>query len=113
MFLAASRMVTSAKPLCSRALSLATSNPAKYAIAFDIDGVLLRGKTVIPGAPEALSLLAEHRVPYVLMTNGGGSLEKIKADAVSHALGVHISPSQVILSHTPMRRLADTYRCAR
>ena len=83
---------------------------APYAIAFDIDGVLLRGKIPIPGAVEALNILHQEGVPYVLMTNGGGTLEKGKADAVAKALDIPVSPDQVILSHTPMKALADKYK---
>jgi hypothetical protein len=57
--------------------------PAPLGFALDIDGVLLRGKTPIPGAADALNLLHKHDVPYVLMTNGGGSLEREKAESVT------------------------------
>jgi ribonucleotide monophosphatase NagD (HAD superfamily) len=34
-----------------------------FGFALDIDGVLLRGKTPIPGAADALHLLHKHNVP--------------------------------------------------
>ncbi len=37
---------------------------ADFAFALDIDGVLLRGKSALPGATEALRLLQQHRVPF-------------------------------------------------
>lgn len=77
--------------------------------AFDIDGVLLRSRTPIPGAKEALNILNESRIPYVLLTNGGGSMEIQRAEFISEALGVEISSSQVVLSHTPFRTLVDKY----
>ncbi|CAM9748934.1 unnamed protein product, partial [Ectocarpus sp. 8 AP-2014] len=40
--------------------------------AFDIDGVLVRGQGVLPGARESLKALEDARVPYVFVTNGGG-----------------------------------------
>ena len=40
---------------------------------------------------------------YVLMTNGGGALEHVKAEAVSSVLGLHVPESAVIVAHTPMR----------
>ncbi|KAG2493577.1 hypothetical protein HYH03_008096 [Edaphochlamys debaryana] len=39
------------------------------------------------------------------MTNGGGASEAKKAQQLSGWLGVEVLPSQVILSHTPMRDL--------
>lgn len=40
--------------------------------AFDIDGVLVRGQGVLPGARESLKALEDARVPFVFVTNGGG-----------------------------------------
>ena len=37
------------------------------------------------------------------MTNGGGTVEAAKAEAVSSALRVHVPNSRVILSHSPMK----------
>ena len=64
---------------------------------FDIDGVLLRGKTPIPFASEALKSLMdktqqEFNVPCVFCTNGFG-LRKVKAATLSEKLGVHVSLS--------------------
>ncbi|PNW88078.1 hypothetical protein CHLRE_01g013250v5 [Chlamydomonas reinhardtii] len=39
------------------------------------------------------------------MTNGGGVCEERKAAQLSGWLGIRVAPSQVILSHTPMRDL--------
>lgn len=41
------------------------------AIAFDIDGVLLRGREPIPGAPELLRELKQCGMPFSLLTNDG------------------------------------------
>ena len=75
------------------------------AFAFDIDGVLLRGSTPLPRASETLRKLASKRLPFVLLTNGGGELETSKAAKLSKLLNLPIHPLQVILSHTPMRPL--------
>jgi hypothetical protein len=48
--------------------------------------------------PPLLAMLS-----YVLMTNGGGALEHVKAAAVSSVLGLHVPESAVIVAHTPMR----------
>ncbi|MDT8390901.1 MAG: HAD-IIA family hydrolase [Lentisphaeria bacterium] len=41
------------------------------AIAFDVDGVLIRGREPIPGAPDLLRELRRRRVPFGLLTNDG------------------------------------------
>ena len=79
-----------------------------FAFVFDIDGVLIRGKKPILQAKPALDILNQHKIPYILMTNGGGVLEKVKADEVTEITGITppISPLQVVQSHTPIKALA-------
>lgn len=84
-----------------------------YGVAIDVDGVLLRGKTVLPGSPEALRVLMKHQIPHVFITNGGGVLEAQKARELSLKLGVDIPESRILLSHTPMKELAQSYSNSR
>ena len=68
------------------------------AFAFDIDGVLLHGKTPIGGAVEALKLLLAKprgggfsetsgwRLPVAFLTNGGGVTEQAKAEELTDLL---------------------------
>ena len=51
----------------------------KHGIVFDVDGVLVLGKQVVPEAPAALQQLRADGVPHVFMTNGGGATEAAKA----------------------------------
>ncbi|KAJ7316804.1 hypothetical protein JRQ81_002966 [Phrynocephalus forsythii] len=78
-----------------------------FGFLFDIDGVLVRGKTPIPAARKAfqklLSSQGEFRVPVVFVTNAGNCLRQKKADQLSHILGVPISQDQVMMSHSPLR----------
>ncbi|CCF59455.1 hypothetical protein KAFR_0H00460 [Kazachstania africana CBS 2517] len=76
---------------------------------FDIDGVLLRGKNPIPSASKALSLLNDIKIPYILLTNGGGKLETERAKALSRTLNVEISPLQIVQCHTPFKTLANKF----
>lgn len=77
-----------------------------FAFAFDIDGVLLRGKRALPGAVSALTRLDAMGVPYALLTNGGGTLEAVKAAAVAKALAYGgVREDRVVVSHTPLRRV--------
>ncbi|EJS42833.1 YKR070W [Saccharomyces arboricola H-6] len=81
----------------------------KLAFAFDIDGVLFRGKKPIPGASDSLKLLSQNKIPYILLTNGGGLSEKARADFISSQLDVDVSPLQVVQSHTPYKSLVNKY----
>ena len=83
----------------------ASSSLSTVAAVFDIDGVLLRGNSLLPGARDALLRLQEEKVPFILLTNGGGETEVSKARKLSALLDVAIEEPQVVLSHTPMRSL--------
>jgi len=78
-------------------------------VVLDIDGVLVRGPAVIPGAQAALKKLQKHKIPYVFVTNGGGMLEGIKAKDLEKKLGVKVREDSVCLSHTPFMEAAKEY----
>jgi HAD superfamily hydrolase (TIGR01456 family) len=78
-------------------------------VVLDIDGVILRGGALIPGAVEAVQYLVQHKVPFVFVTNGGGMLEEKKAEDLSKKLGIKVSSDQIILCHTPFRALASQF----
>lgn len=99
-------MVDLTKMIFKRLLQSSSRN---IAFAFDIDGVLLRSKTPIPGASEALKLLHDRKVPFILLTNGGGQLEEQRVSFISKALNVPLSPLQIVLSHTPYKGLVNKY----
>ncbi|SCU85539.1 LAME_0D01750g1_1 [Lachancea meyersii CBS 8951] len=80
------------------------------AFAFDIDGVLLRSKEPIPGASEALKLCQDNQIPFILLTNGGGTLENQRTAFLSDALRITLSPSQIVQSHTPFKTLVPEYK---
>ncbi|KAK7952293.1 had superfamily protein [Apiospora aurea] len=80
------------------------------AFAFDIDGVLVKGKEPLPGASEAIRLLQKLKIPYIFLTNGGGLTEKDHAAKVSARLGVDIDPDQFVQSHSPFHDLVPIYR---
>ncbi|NWY67441.1 HDHD5 hydrolase, partial [Erithacus rubecula] len=78
-----------------------------FGFLFDIDGVLVRGRTPIPAARTAFQKLlnpqGQFLVPVVFVTNAGNCLRQKKADQLSHLLGVPISQDQVMMSHSPLR----------
>ncbi|KAF2973879.1 hypothetical protein EK904_013289, partial [Melospiza melodia maxima] len=78
-----------------------------FGFLFDIDGVLVRGRTPIPAARAAFGKLVNPQgqflVPVVFVTNAGNCLRQKKAEQLSHLLGVPISQDQVMMSHSPLR----------
>lgn len=97
-------------PAFARSASFASSrSKPDFGLVFDIDGVIVRGKRVLPFAPDAFRMLLDpktgaFRVPTVFLTNAGNSLRKTKADQLSEWLRVEVSdPWQVISSpfHSP------------
>ncbi|KAL8697762.1 MAG: hypothetical protein Q9201_006949 [Fulgogasparrea decipioides] len=86
----------------------------RYAFAFDIDGVLVRGGKPIPQAVEAMQVLNGQneygvKVPYIFVTNGGGKTEQERCLDLSRQLEMEVSPGQFICGHTPMREMAQKY----
>lgn len=84
-----------------------------FAFAFDIDGVLLRSSTAIPGASESLQYLRSSHIPFILLTNGGGKTEATRTKDINTKLSLptssQITISQLIQSHTPLSELATTH----
>lgn len=72
-----------------------------YAFAFDIDGVLLRSSTPLPGASEALKYLQQSRIPFILLTNGGGKSETERVQDLSEKLDIELDVGMFVQSHTP------------
>ena len=66
-------------------------------VVFDIDGVLLKGGAVINGAKRAVAKLAEARIPFIFVTNGGGMLESTKAADLTTKLGRKLASAHVNL----------------
>uniref|UniRef100_UPI00398F1DE2 haloacid dehalogenase-like hydrolase domain-containing 5 isoform X2 n=1 Tax=Pristiophorus japonicus TaxID=55135 RepID=UPI00398F1DE2 len=86
---------------------------SSFGLLFDIDGVLVRGRTPIPAAKEAFRKLVDSggsfQVPVVFVTNAGNCLRQAKAEQLSQVLDVEISQDQVMLSHSPLRMFQDLH----
>lgn len=95
----------------SRCYSHASSS---FGLLFDIDGVLVRGKTPIPAAKQCFKNLVDHsgkyKVPVVFVTNAGNCMRQTKAEHLSHLLEVEVSPDQVMLSHSPLRMFTQFHK---
>lgn len=81
-----------------------------FAFAFDIDGVLLRGKVPLDGAKQTLETLQANSVPFILLTNGGGLSELKHAARLGHRLTMSIDEDQFVQSHTPLKTFVDQYK---
>jgi len=95
-----------------RPSSQAAGPAPNFGIMFDIDGVIVRGKTVLPWAPEAFSLLYDQersrwRVPSIFVTNAGNTLRQEKADRLSDWLNVPVTEDQVVMSHSPIKMFTE------
>ncbi|XP_066996972.2 haloacid dehalogenase-like hydrolase domain-containing 5 [Anabrus simplex] len=97
-----------------RYLSRQVAEKPSFGILFDIDGVIVRGKKVLPSAPEAFWRLIDKegkfRVPTVFVTNAGNGLRHEKALQLSQWLGVSIKEDQVVMAHSPLRMFEQFHR---
>lgn len=81
-----------------------------FALAFDIDGVLLRGKIPFSNSVDALELLRKNNVSFIMLTNSGGHPEDVHSKRVSDRLGTEIKEDQFVQSHTPFKSVIGGYR---
>lgn len=88
--------------------------PSPFGLLFDIDGVLVRGRTPIPAAKQCFKKLVDHqgkyKVPVVFVTNAGNCMRQTKAEHLSQLLETEVSPDQVMLSHSPLRMFTQFHK---
>ncbi|KAF2839048.1 HAD-superfamily hydrolase [Patellaria atrata CBS 101060] len=101
-FLALANGTTSRRHLHESTIS---KHVPDFAFAFDIDGVLVRSSDPLPRAHKALSYLQSQRIPFILLTNGGGKHETERVEELSKKLEVPLDTSNFIQSHTPFADL--------
>ncbi|XP_074098695.1 haloacid dehalogenase-like hydrolase domain-containing 5 [Cotesia typhae] len=89
----------------SGAQHFSTKPKQKFGLIFDIDGVIVRGKSVLPPVPEAFKRLKDSngkfRIPTIFVTNSGNALRSEKAADLSKWIGYEITEDQVVLAHSP------------
>jgi HAD superfamily hydrolase (TIGR01450 family) len=85
----------------------------KPAICFDVDGVLRRGPSAIPGARETIMKLRNLNIPISIITNGGGEPEHRRADVINKVIGLSedhgFKKHEIQLCHSPMKSVLDSY----
>lgn len=91
-----------------------SQGPSTFGLLFDIDGVLVRGRTPIPAAKQCFRKLVDHngkyKVPVVFVTNAGNCMRQTKAEHLSQLLETEVSPDQVMLSHSPLRMFTQFHK---
>lgn len=84
-----------------------SSTKPSFGLIFDIDGVIVRGKTVLPPVPKAFERLrgpdGKFRVPTVFVTNSGNALRSQKAKDLSKWIGYKVDEEQVVMAHSPLQ----------
>ncbi|XP_043943462.1 haloacid dehalogenase-like hydrolase domain-containing 5 isoform X1 [Protopterus annectens] len=107
MFRKSGRLLQTAVGVYRRGIARSNQHSPAFGVLFDIDGVLVRGTTLIPAAKEAFRLLLDKngkfRAPVVFVTNAGNCVRQARAQQLSAILEVEIPQDQVILSHSPLR----------
>ena len=68
---------------------------------------MLRSSKPIEGASQALRELHARRIPFILLTNGGGKSEKSRVEELSRLLEVPLDTSMFVQSHTPFASLVE------
>ena len=89
--------------------AVTTSLHPDFGFSFDIDGVLLRSSSPLPGAISALKHLQANRIPFILLTNGGGRSETARVNELSTLLDVPLNVDMFVQSHTPFAELRKQY----
>lgn len=52
-----------------------------------------------------MAYLHNHKIPFILLTNGGGKHESVRVAELSKKLGVPLSEENFVQSHTPFKDL--------
>ncbi|KAJ6767914.1 HYDROLASE FAMILY PROTEIN / HAD-SUPERFAMILY PROTEIN [Salix koriyanagi] len=88
---------------------LESEQRSSFGIAFDIDGVILRGRDPIGGSPQAVRRLYKDsgnlNVPFLFLTNGGGVPESKRANELT----VSFSWYRFYRGHSPFKSLLKRY----
>lgn len=108
---------------------LSTTIPkAPIGFVFDIDGVLMQSRNpIVPFASNTLQMLRTNKIPFALLTNGGGQLEETRTNflnsclspvnSISNLIDIGLdsdynilTPDQLVQSHTPLKQLVNKYK---
>ncbi len=75
----------------------------------DMDGVLVRGRTAIPGADKWITHLNENHIPYLVLTNNPMYTTRDLAYRL-HSAGLHVPPENIFTSAMATARFLHAQR---
>lgn len=75
----------------------------------DMDGVLVRGRTAIPGAEKWITHLNENKIPYLVLTNNPMYTTRDLAYRLQ-SVGLHVAPESIFTSAMATARFLHTQR---
>ncbi|MFT5634269.1 MAG: NagD protein [Rubritalea sp.] len=81
--------------LCSISITMNTQTYKKVGFLLDMDGVIYKGKELIPGTKEFLSKLDLLGIPYLFLTNNSQRTKRDLALKITR-MGVSATPDQIL-----------------
>ncbi|XP_072288745.1 haloacid dehalogenase-like hydrolase domain-containing 5 [Eucyclogobius newberryi] len=82
-------------------------------LLLDVDGVLVRGRSVVPAACRAFKKLQrpnkDFLLPVVFVTNAGSCHREQRANQLSDLLHTQVHPEQVVLSYSPLSMMKSLH----
>ncbi|KAK7921803.1 hypothetical protein WMY93_008705 [Mugilogobius chulae] len=86
---------------------------AQAGLLLDVDGVLIRGRSVVPAARRAFQKLQtpnkDFLFPVVFVTNAGSCHREQRANQLSELLHTQVRPEQVVLSYSPLSMMKNLH----
>ncbi|MCF6176845.1 MAG: HAD-IIA family hydrolase [Victivallaceae bacterium] len=82
-------------------------NSIRYkAILFDVDGTLISGPQLMPGADRMISWLREHHYPFALLTNDGNHSPQEKSNLLQRCK-LDIAPEEIVSCSMALNKYVD------
>ncbi|AEC51772.1 hypothetical protein PNA2_0857 [Pyrococcus sp. NA2] len=78
------------------------------AIVFDMDGVIYRGNSLIPGAKELIDYLKDKDIPFAFLTNNSTKTPEMYREKLAK-LGIEVSSDKIITSGLATRLYMESH----
>jgi len=80
------------------------THTVEFGLFFDIDGVITRGRTLLPHSKSAFRLLTDDSghflVPSIFVTNAGNTVRQTKAKQLSDWLGIQVLNTLILVHNS-------------
>jgi HAD superfamily hydrolase (TIGR01450 family) len=84
------------------------NNHSYQAMLFDIDGTLIAGRHLLPGADQMLNWLRENDFPFYLLTNDGNHSLEEKSVLLGKA-GLKVAPQEIVSCSSVIKLFVDQH----